>query len=80
MIIETAMAIALSPQPKYKVGDCLTIDKIILNIRVEAVIESEYICTYWIPWLYKYTPSYRLSFKDSLKENVHKINCEEEKK
>jgi len=66
--------------PKFKVGDCMTIDRVIISIKVNKIKNKTYFCSYWTPWLHKYVPGFRLSFNDSKKNNVHIVKCKKERK
>ena len=62
-------------KPKYQVGDCLTIKKTILSIKIMEIRKNSYMCYYYIPWEYRYVPNYELSFEDAVKPEVHKTEC-----
>ena len=64
---------------KFEVGQCYSIDKVILSVKIVKVTEDEYIGNYWVPWLYKYVPKFNIPIKRGHRLDVVKVKCLEEK-
>ena len=68
----------LFSSPDFKTGDCYTIDKVIISVKIVDITEEEYIGHYWVPWLYKYVPKFNIP-KSRIKD-AKKVQCLKEKK
>lgn len=64
---------------KYQVGECYSIDKVIISVKVTKVTDKDYEGNYWIPWLYKYVPKFNIPIERGHRMDVTKVECLKEK-